>query len=105
MNQTVNQSLGIHSKLHMLTWLLLYILNFFSVFAFTITSAMALSRKLGTIAGTITLTGIIILLCIMPNGLFLLLRYDFLDHLLKYIFVLTFLVTVTVALAIHQLVK
>ena len=43
----------------------------------------------------------------MPIGkhLFLLLRYDFLDYLLKYIFVLTFLVTVTVALAIHQLVK
>ena len=105
MNQTINQSLGIHSKLHMSTWLLLYVLNFLSVFAFTITSAMALSRKLGTIAGTITLTGIIILLCIVPNGLFLLLRYDFLDHLLKYIFVLAFLVTVTAALAIHQLVK
>ena len=105
MNQTINQSLGIHSKLHMSTWLLLYVLNFLSVFAFTITSAMALSRRLGTIAGTITLTGIIILLCIAPNGLFLLLRYDFLDHLLKYIFVLTFLVIVTVALAIHQLVK
>lgn len=105
MNQTINQSLGIHSKLHMSTWLLLYVLNFLSVFAFTITSAMALSRRLGTIAGTITLTGIMILLCIVPNGLFLLLRYDFLDHLLKYIFVLTFLVTVTVALAIHQLVK
>ncbi len=105
MNQTVNQALGIHSTLHMSTWLLLYVMNYVWIFVFTITSAMALSKKLGTIAGTITLTGFIILLCILPNGLFLLLRYDFLDHLLKYIIVLTMVVILTITLSIQQFIK
>lgn len=88
-NQTMNQALGITSTIHMYTWICLSICNYILVISLLISLAMTLSQKLGVIYGIGITTSFLLLSCAIPNGLFMVLRYDFLNHVFQYCITIT----------------
>lgn len=104
-NQTINQALGIPSTIHMSTWICLSIGNYILVLSLLISLAMTLSQKLGVIFGIGITTSFLLLSCVIPHGLFMVLRYDFLNHLLQYCITITCIALAIAYLYIHNTVE
>ena len=81
----INQALGISSNIHLLTWFILSCVNKLLVLSIVISGSMYLSRKMGMIAGIVTMSSILFVLLLCPIGLAMILRYDYLNHLLWYV--------------------
>jgi hypothetical protein len=81
----INQAFGVSSNIRLLTWFILSCVNELLVLSIVISGSMYLSRKMGMIVGIVTMSSILFVLLLCPIGLAMILRYDYLNHLLWYV--------------------